>query len=590
MASLGSVCCALCGAGAESLQMFRCKQCQNVSYCGEACQKAAWPGHKRFCKGNAVKEGSGDRHLLPLSEKDINDWLVTVGIKADEFIKPGTTTASFLIKSQGLSIEEALQRFEQTRSRVLDLYFPGFSKMTPSQQATAVQMKLTSLPASKRALFALACAQLATPSVFAACLEAGVRPGSIIMFKEGYQPGQPIVKRTLLSALLLSTLVDYFPTKEPFSSRLVECVRLALAKATAADLASTEEPFLVALCVINGPSLIEEVIEAALQAGFAQPLLELQPDPLRPAPFARYVLGSAVAKGTARSVQLLLGMGADPNAVDGGGRTALHFLSSIRVPEPYEKVKLLLAAGADMEADLGGGWTPLGLCAARSSFHAFDILLTLGARTEPLLGRVSNSEGYVTDASAAATTNGAPTSSVTLHRVLQTVAERNDTAMLQRLLELHAVRSALEDKSSPFSVLLELSLHAAIAADAAECVEVLLSHGADLCWVSKEGETAMVAAVRHGAYKAYKALYDAGALKALAEAIHQTALHTVSILLKLALGVLATTPADTQAVAGEDDDGQRPISDVREGLQKIIAKPAKLKEREERRAATGSGG
>ena len=39
--------CPVCGkTGAKSL----CLGCRSVSYCGKACQKVAWPTHKRECR------------------------------------------------------------------------------------------------------------------------------------------------------------------------------------------------------------------------------------------------------------------------------------------------------------------------------------------------------------------------------------------------------------------------------------------------------------------------------------------------------------------------------------------------------------
>ena len=44
---LGVKTCPVCGkTGAKSL----CVACRSVSYCGKACQKVAWPTHKRECR------------------------------------------------------------------------------------------------------------------------------------------------------------------------------------------------------------------------------------------------------------------------------------------------------------------------------------------------------------------------------------------------------------------------------------------------------------------------------------------------------------------------------------------------------------
>ena len=47
LSRLGVKTCPVCGkTGAKSL----CKGCRSVSYCGKACQKVAWPTHKRECR------------------------------------------------------------------------------------------------------------------------------------------------------------------------------------------------------------------------------------------------------------------------------------------------------------------------------------------------------------------------------------------------------------------------------------------------------------------------------------------------------------------------------------------------------------
>jgi hypothetical protein len=44
-ASAGS--CAHCGK--QGVALKRCARCKEVSYCGAACQKAGWKGHKKTC-------------------------------------------------------------------------------------------------------------------------------------------------------------------------------------------------------------------------------------------------------------------------------------------------------------------------------------------------------------------------------------------------------------------------------------------------------------------------------------------------------------------------------------------------------------
>uniref|UniRef100_A0A8C9NFM7 MYND-type domain-containing protein n=1 Tax=Serinus canaria TaxID=9135 RepID=A0A8C9NFM7_SERCA len=54
----------------------RCKRCQNVYYCGVACQRANWPQHKKFCK--KLKLVALDRLV---------EWLIFTG---ELGVSPGT--------------------------------------------------------------------------------------------------------------------------------------------------------------------------------------------------------------------------------------------------------------------------------------------------------------------------------------------------------------------------------------------------------------------------------------------------------------------------------------------------------------------
>ena len=54
--ALGVKTCLACGkAGAKSL----CMGCRSVSFCGKACQKVAWPGHKKECR-RIVRPGGAE--------------------------------------------------------------------------------------------------------------------------------------------------------------------------------------------------------------------------------------------------------------------------------------------------------------------------------------------------------------------------------------------------------------------------------------------------------------------------------------------------------------------------------------------------
>ena len=49
--ALGVKTCLACGkAGAKSELKSLCMGCKTVYFCGKACQKEAWPGHKKECR------------------------------------------------------------------------------------------------------------------------------------------------------------------------------------------------------------------------------------------------------------------------------------------------------------------------------------------------------------------------------------------------------------------------------------------------------------------------------------------------------------------------------------------------------------
>ena len=71
--ALGVKTCLACGkAGAKSL----CTGCRSVSFCGKACQRTAWPGHKRECR-RIVREKA--RNL----DKAAADYAADEAIAAD---------------------------------------------------------------------------------------------------------------------------------------------------------------------------------------------------------------------------------------------------------------------------------------------------------------------------------------------------------------------------------------------------------------------------------------------------------------------------------------------------------------------------
>jgi hypothetical protein len=85
----------------------------------------------------------------------------------------------------------------------------------------------------------------------------------------------------------------------------------------------------------------------------------------------------AAKKGCPAVVAAFLAKGAELNARDERGRTALHWAVARRVPEC---VKQLIAAGADLDAADRDGKTALQLAQAKNLPEIVDLLLQAGAR------------------------------------------------------------------------------------------------------------------------------------------------------------------------------------------------------------------
>ena len=47
--ALGVKVCAICGSESIPITLL-CGTCGTLSFCGKACQDAAWPGHKKECR------------------------------------------------------------------------------------------------------------------------------------------------------------------------------------------------------------------------------------------------------------------------------------------------------------------------------------------------------------------------------------------------------------------------------------------------------------------------------------------------------------------------------------------------------------
>ena len=100
-------------------------------------------------------------------------------------------------------------------------------------------------------------------------------------------------------------------------------------------------------------------------------------------------------------VSLLLVAGANVNAANWNGWTALHFAARGRDRESTNCVEVLLAAGASVNARSNSGRTPFDLALSQSIYfrRAWPFFLRAGAEiptnnTDPYIVRVRNADGF----------------------------------------------------------------------------------------------------------------------------------------------------------------------------------------------------
>jgi ankyrin repeat protein len=112
-----------------------------------------------------------------------------------------------------------------------------------------------------------------------------------------------------------------------------------------------------------------QIAELILDSGFD--INELRPDQ------GRTLLHGAANRGTLKAVKWLVEHGANPNALDGGGRTPLHVCAERN--RSAATIKLLVAAGADLSARDASGHTPLDYARKNKRVRVVEYLVSLGA-------------------------------------------------------------------------------------------------------------------------------------------------------------------------------------------------------------------
>jgi truncated hemoglobin YjbI len=132
---------------------------------------------------------------------------------------------------------------------------------------------------------------------------------------------------------------------------------------------------LLALMIGSGHSVLLE---------FVQEKLTRDPALIRERYAGRTLLHTASGEGSLNTVELLLRLGADPNAADGGGHTPLYSVGTeCKVPGGGKVVHALVRAGAKVDAHDGVKYcTALHMAARRGNVDVAEALLDCGADIE----------------------------------------------------------------------------------------------------------------------------------------------------------------------------------------------------------------
>lgn len=239
---------------------------------------------------------------------------------------------------------------------------------------------------------------------------------------------------------------------------------------------------------------------------------------------------AADSPGMPETVRLLVGLGADPNARDEAGRTAL--LHGLRHGWAEPALRALLAAGADIKAGDEEGWTALLEEAASQARPAIlGLLLEAGADVDARCACPGyRGGGWNALMMAAKDSDGMPMAELLLARgarpnlanadgntPLMIAADHPDNIELARVL---LDRGAEVDARNAAG---ETALMLASGQDL-PLVRLLLQRGADVRLRDRQGSDALIRAAATGQTAIIEALLDAGADLHARNARGQTAL------------------------------------------------------------------
>ena len=256
---------------------------------------------------------------------------------------------------------------------------------------------------------------------------------------------------------------------------------------------------------------------------------------------AQSPLIEAVTEGDVRSVRALLSDGADVDASEVDGTTALHWAVH---RDDQDLAELLIEAGADVTATNRYGVAPLSLACTNGSAHMVERLLTAGADPNSSLP-----EGETALMTAARTGRVEAVALLLDHGAAVNVAEewQGQTALMWAAAEGHAAvvqaliehgadveaRSGRPDTSPPDD--LEAPTRAgftaflfAVRGGHIDAVDVLIDAGASADQTAPDGSSALVVAVDNRNYELAAWLLERGA-DPKADGVGWTALHTAVV-------------------------------------------------------------
>jgi ankyrin repeat protein len=237
----------------------------------------------------------------------------------------------------------------------------------------------------------------------------------------------------------------------------------------------------------------------------------------------------AVKRHDRIAVNALLDRGADVDAVEGDGSTALHWAAQ---GDDGDLVEALLEAGASPNAATRFGVTPLELASNNGNRDLIDRLVTAGADPNSV-----SREGQTPLMSAARAGRVDAVEALLEHGAKVDAAEawRGQTALMLAAGEGHVevVRALLEAGASVAATAKSgfTPLLFAVRNAHGDTIRLLLDHGANVNDLAPDGTSALNVAVVNAFYEAASVLLDHGADPNLPDA-RASPLHTIAWLRK----------------------------------------------------------